>query len=188
MRRPKRALRAASVLLAAASLAVPRAQALEPGKAITQYGHDVWGVDQGLPQNSVQTILQSHDGYLWLGTEEGLVRFDGVRFVVFDRRTTPGFTDNYISALLEDPQGVIWIGTRQGGVLRYSDGKFRAWMKKDGLPNDFVRCLALDRKGRVWLGTDGGLARWTGAGFERFTTREGLSSDAVRSICEDRNG
>jgi diguanylate cyclase (GGDEF)-like protein len=188
MRRPKRALRAASVLLAAASIAAPRAQALDPGKAITQYGHDVWGVDQGLPQNSVQTILQSHDGYLWLGTEEGLVRFDGVRFLVFDRRTTPGFTDNYISALLEDAQGVIWIGTRQGGVLRYSDGEFRAWMKKDGLPNDFVRCLALDRRGRVWLGTDAGLARWTGEGFERFTTREGLSSDAVRSICEDRNG
>jgi diguanylate cyclase (GGDEF)-like protein len=188
MRRRTHGPRALPVLLAAAWLTAWPVHGLEPGKAITQYGHDVWSVDQGLPQNSVQAILQSRDGYLWLGTEEGLVRFDGVRFVVFDRRTTPGFTDNYISALLEDPQGVIWVGTRQGGVLRYADGKFQAWMKKDGLPNDFVRCLAQDRKGRVWLGTDAGLARWTGDGFARFTTREGLSSDAVRSISEDGNG
>ncbi len=188
MRRPKRAASAALVLLAAAWLTAMPARALEPGKAITQYGHDVWGVEQGLPQNSVQAMLQSRDGYLWLGTEEGLVRFDGVRFVVFDRRTTPGFTDNYISALLQDRQGVIWIGTRQGGVLRYAGGRFRAWTKKDGLPNDFVRCLAQDRSGRVWLGTDGGLARWTGNGFENLTARDGLSSEAVRAIVEDRDG
>ncbi len=176
------------VLLAAAWLAAAPAGALDPHKAVTQYGHEAWGVEQGLPQNSVQAILQGRSGYLWLGTEEGLVRFDGVRFVVFDRRNTAGFTDNYVSALLEDRHGTLWIGTRQGGVIRYAAGIFTALTKKDGLPSDFVRCLAEDSQGRVWLGTDAGLALWTGKGFERFTVREGLSSDAVRSICEDAEG
>ena len=67
-------------------LICPFAFALDPAKAITQYGHDVWQIEQGLPQNSVLAILQSRDGYLWLGTDEGLVRFDGVRFTLFDKK------------------------------------------------------------------------------------------------------
>ena len=64
--------------------------ALDPRKALTQYIHDVWQTEQGLPQNAVEALCQTRDGYLWLGTQEGLVRFDGVRFTVFDRRNTPG--------------------------------------------------------------------------------------------------
>jgi diguanylate cyclase (GGDEF)-like protein len=148
----------------------------------------VWMVDQGLPQNTVTAILQSRDGYIWLGTEEGLARFDGVRFAVFDRRRTPGFSDNYVSALLEDRSGSLWIGTRQGGLLRLSGGVFTPLTRKEGLPHNFVRCLAEDRAGRVWVGTDAGLAVWTGKGFSIYTTRQGLSSDSVRSISEDVHG
>src|SRR5260370_6203843 len=100
--RAPRAFRAWAALLAAlAGLTGHAAIALDPAKAITQYGHDVWLVDQGLPQNTVNAILQTREGYIWLGTEEGLARFDGVRFAVFDRRHTPGFSDNYVSRLLQ---------------------------------------------------------------------------------------
>ena len=67
-----------------------RASALDPRKSITQYALQVWKTENGLPQNAIQAIAQTRDGYLWLGTERGLVRFDGVQFTVFDKGNTPG--------------------------------------------------------------------------------------------------
>src|SRR5438128_11063413 len=78
--------------------------ALDPRRAITQYGHDVWQSDNGLPQNTVQAILQTSDGYIWLGTQEGLVRFDGVRFTIFDNGNTEAIKSNFIWTLFEDSQ------------------------------------------------------------------------------------
>src|SRR5689334_25300864 len=69
---------------------------LEPRLAPTQYGHRVWTTEQGLPQNTIRAILQARDGPLWLGTQEGLVRFDGMRFVIFDEKNTPALKDRYV--------------------------------------------------------------------------------------------
>jgi ligand-binding sensor domain-containing protein len=105
-------------LLAAAALIGPRpARALDPRKAITQYAHQVWKTDQGLPQNSIQAILQTRDGYIWLGTERGLVRFDGVQFTVFDKGNSPGLLNSNAQALYQDREGALWVG-RWGGVHR----------------------------------------------------------------------
>src|SRR5687768_7796920 len=82
--------------------------ALDPSKATTQYVHSTWGTDQGLPQNSVNRILQTSDGYLWVGTQAGLARFDGVAFTVFDQTNTPALHDDYISDLAEDTEGTLW--------------------------------------------------------------------------------
>ena len=101
-------LRAASAAFCACACGVfllaipPGVWALDPGKAVTQYMHDVWQTEQGLPQNTVTAIVQAPDGYLWLGTQEGLVRFDGVRFTVFDTRTTPELGHNFVLCLLAD--------------------------------------------------------------------------------------
>lgn len=93
------------VLLALASVQLSGpAVALDPKKAITQYMHDVWQTEQGLPLNAIFSICQTRDGYLWLGTGGGLVRFDGVRFTAF-----PELKDHAITALLEDRQGTLWI-------------------------------------------------------------------------------
>src|SRR5262245_26419264 len=99
-------------------LAVAPAQGvpLDPARAVTQYVHASWGAGQGLPQTSVVAIHQTRDGYLWLGTQEGLVRFDGVRFAVFDKRNTPELRHGYVSSLLEDRAGSLWIGTVGGGL------------------------------------------------------------------------
>ena len=166
----------------------PSALALDPGKAITQYMHEVWQTEQGLPQNTINAIAQTPDGYLWLGTQEGLARFDGVRFTVFDTRTTPELGHNFVLCLLTDRAGRLWIGTSGGGLVRLEKGRFTRYAERDGLPSEQVSALAEDRKGRLWVGTDGGgLASSDGGPFVREPSRESLGSH-VRALLEDENG
>jgi diguanylate cyclase (GGDEF)-like protein len=148
------------------------ASALDPRLAITQYGHRLWTVEQGLPQNSVEAVLQTRDGHLWLATQEGLVRFDGVRFTVFDSKNTPAFRDNRVLNLCEDHEGSLWIGTRGGGVIRRKDGVFTVFDKSSGLPHNVIRSLYEDKTGRIWVGTEEGIARFEN---ERFTVPLGLN-------------
>src|SRR6185295_2656385 len=96
-------------------------KALDPLKRISQYGHDWWEIEQGLPQSTVHAIAQTRDGYLWVGTQEGLARFDGLRFTVFDKRNTPEISHDFIRALLEGRDGSLWIGTMGGGLGRFKD-------------------------------------------------------------------
>ena len=83
--------------------------ALDSSRDLTQYGHEVWLTENGLPQNTVHSIAQTRDGYIWIGTEEGLARFDGIRFTVFDKQNTAQLKSNYIRALLADPQCALPI-------------------------------------------------------------------------------
>ena len=166
-----------------------QALALDPTRALTQYRHDAWRAEQGLPQNTVQAILQTRDGYLWLGTQEGLVRFDGARFTVFDKDNTPQFKQNIVLALDEDRDGNLWVGLRGGGLLRFRDGHFTSFTTADGLTSDRVRAIHADREGSVWVGiTRGGLNRFRNGSFTPMTTRDGLSHDEVVSILEDHEG
>jgi len=165
------------------------AQALEPTKALTQYVREVWQQEEGLPENDVTAILQTRDGYIWLGTEEGLVRFDGIRFTVFDQSNTPELTSVYIRALLEARDGSLWIGTDGGGVYRLKDGKFYVYPTPDGLSSDVVRSFYESEDGSLWIGTDGhGLGRMKGGQFSRYTTKEGLSDDFVWALLGTEDG
>ena len=146
--------------------------ALDPTRAITQYAHAVYTVEDGLPQNSVQAVLQTRDGFLWLGTQEGLVRFDGVRFTLFDEKAEPAFRDHDVRTLCEDKEGGLWIGT-QDGLIRYQAGHFTAFDRSSGLPGKSVTSLFSDSKGRLWVGTNLGLARLENG---RFVTPLDLSS------------
>ena len=90
---------------------------LDPSKVLTQYVHEVWQNEQGLPQSTVTAIAQTHDGYLWFGTQEGLVRFNGSSFFTFDKGNTSAFSASHdVRALFEDPAGALWIGTFGGGL------------------------------------------------------------------------
>lgn len=170
-------------------LLTSRALALDPQKALTQYQRRVWQSEQGLPQNTVLAICQTRDGYLWLGTQEGLARFDGVRFTVFDKRTTPELNQNWITSLCEDREGDLWIGLRGGGVRRYRQGRFETFTKRDGLPDDRVRVLYADRQGNLWIGTaGGGLCRYREGRFTSYSTKDGLSNDQVVALLEDHAG
>jgi len=118
----------------------------------TNYQVDVWQREDGLPQNSVTTIKQTLDGYLWLGTQDGLVRFDGVRFQLFDQNNTPAIKNSRIAQLFEDREKSLWIGTEQGGIVRYRAGTFTPYeMPSRGTTHNYARVFCDDPQGRFWL-------------------------------------
>ena len=164
-------------------LACPLFGSLDPSKEIREFHQESWSIDQGLPQNTVLCITQTRDGYIWFGTELGLVRFDGLRFAVFDKHNTPVLTSHVVNALLEDRSGALWIGTAAGGVVRYQSRHFTGFTTKQGLSSDSVRSLLEDPSGDIWVGTDGGgLNRFHEGRFSHFTTHDGLPSDQVFAL------
>jgi PAS domain S-box-containing protein len=164
------------------------ALALDPTRPVVQLVQERWSTAQGLPQDSVQTILQTRDGYVWLGTQEGLVRFDGLHFTVFDRRNTPAIAHNNIQTLYETRDGVLWIGTNRG-LVRYAGGQFRGYLKADGLVNENVQTLAEGRDGSLWMGTTGsGLIRFHNGTFQTWSERDGLPSAFILAIQEAPDG
>jgi ligand-binding sensor domain-containing protein/signal transduction histidine kinase len=153
--------------------------------ARNEYSHSIWRIQDGLPQNSIQAITQTTDGYLWIGTPEGLVRFDGARFVVFDRANTPAFQDDSILTLRPAPDGSLWIGSEGGGLLHYRNGTFRSFGAKDGLTNGFIRSIYIDRGGTLWVGADRGFFRMSGDRFVRLDGTPEIPLASVLSIAED---
>ena len=103
-----------------------------------QYRFDHFTTNEGLPQNTVSAITQTHDGYLWFATYAGLVRYDGIRFTVFDKGNVDGIASNQFLALYEDYRGTLWAGTGEGGMIRYKDRVFTTFNKGNGLPADYV--------------------------------------------------
>lgn len=110
------------------------ASTLNTDSALTRYNHQVWQSQDGLPQNTIQTLVQTRDGYIWLGTREGLARFDGARFTVFDKRNTEAINHNHITALREVADGSLWMGTRDG-LVRLRDNVFTSYTTANGLSN-----------------------------------------------------
>ena len=166
---------------------------LDPKRKITQYIHDIWEIQQGLPQNSVYVVIQTGKGFLWMGTEEGLVRFDGVRFKVYDKRNVEQLLNNLIYALHEDRKGNLWIGTYGGGLtcmnrMESENGTFTTFTKEQGLSNDAVWSICEDHGGNLWIGTDEGLNLLKEGKFTIFTEKQGLSSSAIKIIYKDRGG
>jgi signal transduction histidine kinase/ligand-binding sensor domain-containing protein len=155
----RRATRARSraLCVAALALALPTtpAAALDPTKSISQLTLQVW--QDELPQNTVHSILQTRDGYLWLGTYEGLARFDGVRFVVFDLHRTHDLAGTSALALEEDRDGRLYVATN-GGLTVLEGGVFRTLGVADGLPSRLVTAVRATTDGTLWIGTDHGLA------------------------------
>jgi ligand-binding sensor domain-containing protein/signal transduction histidine kinase/CheY-like chemotaxis protein len=163
-------------LIAGLGLATP-GLALEPQRLLSQYNHEVWRSENGLPQNSILAAAQTSDGYLWFGTYEGLARFDGARFTVFDRKNSPEMGESTTFALVEDAAGVLWVGTRQG-LLRMEDGQLRRPMEVEELAEIPVKHLAADGKS-VWISTHLGLVRAPVSGkgpWRWFKPKDGLPS------------
>ena len=171
------------VLAAASQAASPPA---DDADTLNWYLTDVWQTEEGLPQNAIQAITQTRDGYLWFGTPVGLVRFDGVRFTVFNQGQ---LQNNNIHALLEDRAGRLWIGTYGGGLYRYAAGRFVLFGPESGLESKFIRTLYEARDGTLWVGTNGGGVSFGKDGrFRTLRTSHGLTHDIVRVIHEDGHG
>jgi ligand-binding sensor domain-containing protein len=129
------------------------------------YVHSIWQRQEGLKQPTIRVVTQTRDGYLWLATWGGLVRFDGVSFTTFDQQNTPLLKDNAINALVEDHDGALWVGTASAGLLRLKNGEFTSYTKTQGLSSDYIRSLYVDAAGTLRIGTDGGLKRHTAGKF-----------------------
>jgi signal transduction histidine kinase/ligand-binding sensor domain-containing protein len=130
--------------------------------AFAQYQSQAWTTQNGLPSDDIRAITRTRDGYLWMTTDAGLARFDGVRFRVFNSIDTPGLlSDRYsLAALLEDKQGNLWAGTSDAGAVIYQHGTFRTLTIKDGLPNARVVRIDEGPGGRIWIFTEPGLSYW----------------------------
>ena len=141
--------------------------------AEAQYILKNWTVNDGLPQNSVYAIHQTRDGYLWMATLDGLARFDGVRFTLFNKSNTPGITSNRFISLYEGPDGNLWIGTENGVVTRYHSGAFTTYTTEHGLSNNPVWGITGDEEGSVWILSGRQVLRWDSQVF-RPVTGDGL--------------
>jgi ligand-binding sensor domain-containing protein/signal transduction histidine kinase len=177
-------LRTLSVCLLASLLgcAALRADGLEG------YTRHVWQAPDGLPEQTVQAFAQTPDGYLWIGTTGGLLRFDGVHFTVFDSQNTPTLHENSVFCLMVAHDGTLWIGTEGGGIASYSGGQFRTWVALEGQSNDFVRVMMQDQDGTIWAGTDRGLLRLNGGRFVQVDGTASIPPIFVHSIYRDRAG
>ena len=150
-----------------------------------------WGTDQGLAPGPLICVLQTRDGYLWLGGEEGLMRFDGVKSTEFSTRNTPQLRAKMISALHEDEQGGLWIGTAGGGLTyRSRNGDWQRYGPEGGLENERVSAIAQDSAGRLWVGTDGGGIFINGGNgeFYAFAQNDKLPTQHIEALCADENG
>lgn len=158
------------------------------GNSVRNYGVTSWQTDTGLPQNSVQAIVQTSDGHLWVGTKEGLARFNGAEFTIYNENNVREFTNVSVTALLEGPDGSLWIGTEGGGLLRMKDRRFRCYASEDGLLSKRIRSLRLGPDGSIWIATNGGVNRFLDDRLERYGDQEGLLSKTVRAMAVDRTG
>lgn len=143
-----------------------------------------WQTAQGLPNPTIHAIAQTRDGYLWLATDGGLARFDGVNFRVFGLKD--GLGSLHINTLLVDRQDALWIGTIGGGLSRLVAGQIKTFTTRDGLLQDSIGALAETAQGEVWVGTFQGLCRWRHDRFEVVDPRLGRS--LIYGIADDGLG
>ena len=161
---------------------------LDPTKELSQYVHDVWTVEDGLPSSTILDIAQDRAGYLWIATDNGLSRFDGERFVNFDASNTETFTSSYIRDLHLARDESLWIAT-SGGLLRYADGEFELFTQEDGLVSDHVRALAEDSSGGLWIGTvDGNLHRLENGAITVIRLPPDIAPRTIGAISVDASG
>lgn len=150
-----------------------------------QFVCQVWRVEDGLPENSVRAIVQTRDGYLWVGTGGGLAQFDGVGFKVFGM--VEGLPSLNVRVLLEDRQGALWIGTADG-LCRLQSGRFTSWTTRDGLAGNTIDQLAEDHEGALWIVTPSGVCRRRDERFEIIGAEAGLAKRSVLALVADQSG
>ncbi|MDB6028834.1 MAG: putative two-component system sensor kinase [Verrucomicrobiales bacterium] len=178
------AFKTASLILAFILHVIPSPAAVNT----SLFESHVWDVNAGLPHNSVTAIAQTSDGFIWIGTLQGVVRFDGVKFTPL---TFGGILSNaspQITALSAGPDGSLWIGTRNDGLIEYRSGECKLHSTKTGLVSNSIRHLLVGTEGSLWIGTLNGLTRCKEGHFTHFTQTNGLAADSVRGLYQDRKG
>ncbi|HEV2210361.1 MAG TPA: two-component regulator propeller domain-containing protein [Verrucomicrobiae bacterium] len=145
-----------------------------------------WQREQGLSENYVRALAQTRDGYIWVGSEQGVSRFDGMNF--FSLGLQEGFQGGPIRVLFGDSRGALWIGSGGSGLSCWQAGKLRKFTTRDGLPSDTISALAEDGRERLWVGTPAGLAVWQDGRFGPVPGAEIFNGKAITALCCDHKG
>jgi ligand-binding sensor domain-containing protein/signal transduction histidine kinase len=145
-----------------------------------------WLTEQGLPQNFVRALAQTRDGCLWVGADDGVARFDGLRFVSFGMRE--GLHSGPVRTLLGDSHGALWIGGAGGGLTRLEEGSFTTFTSRDGLPAGSVTALAEDKDQRIWVGTENGLAILESGRLSIPASAEEFRGKRITALFKDSKG
>lgn len=187
-RRARVAACVGGLLLSPLGLGAVAAQTVAPRKVFGHYRQWAWTEQSGLPATGVGEVIRTRDGYVWLSTDLGLVRFDGVQFTRLDEAADATLGATVASAFLEDRAGTLWIAS-DAGLLAWRSDRVTRYGPAEGLPNAQTSALLEDREGQLWVGTlGGGLARLRDGRFTRFTTADGLPSDDILDIAQDSAG
>ncbi len=156
----------------------------QPPSSDSRFTVDSWGTGQGFLDDSVLAITQTRDGYLWLGTLNGIVRFDGVRFTVFDESNTPKLPSSQIFRLFEDSHSNLWVGFSRAGAARISQGRVEPLKIGQGRPKGHLVSICEDSTGAVWMMTeDGQLGRFAHGQMDIWNL-----PDSGRSVIADKTG
>ncbi|MDN5203758.1 two-component regulator propeller domain-containing protein [Fulvivirgaceae bacterium BMA10] len=158
---------------------------LNPNKALTQYNLDSWDVDKGMPSNLVLDNLLSEDGYMWFATFEGLIKFDGLTFDIFNERTNTQFNTSGVLSLYEDEDGIIWMGTNAGGLMRKTGEVFNTYMHPENQQRNIISDICRDKKGNLWLATREGVQKFKDGKFIDEKALDILSQVTITSILAD---
>ena len=160
----------------------------ESFRSINQYIHDIWDDNAGLPQNTVRSIMQDRQGYLWFGTDEGIVRFNGTRFDVYDKLNVDELDSNAIRRIFEDSKGRLWIALNFKGLVIRENGRFRKFGTEQGFDDKYVTDVAESAGGIIWIATsESGLWFLDGDNLMQYTAAN-LASDRVLSVDVTRDG
>jgi signal transduction histidine kinase/ligand-binding sensor domain-containing protein/DNA-binding response OmpR family regulator len=178
---------AALILWAWASSAFATAPDTKPTD-LRPYTLDRWNTDAGLPQSSVNAIIQSRDGYLWIATFGGVARFDGTAFTSITTGDRSGLRSDRTLGLALDRDGRVWIATEKG-LSRYDRGTVTTLTVADGLPDESIRSVVADPDGSVWFGTgNGALGRVDSGGARTVVPPKGALGDTITKLVVDRGG
>jgi signal transduction histidine kinase/ligand-binding sensor domain-containing protein len=153
----------------------------------------------GLSNNKVNCFIQDQRGFMWIGTNDGLNRYDGQYFTIFRKQNDNGLglSGNIITDLLEDPKGILWIATADGGLTKYDYRQPPAHQftqykhqvsNNNSIPDNIITCLLLDLKGYLWLGTGGNYVVRFNPATEKFETPVKEGTKTIQSLCMDKNG
>ncbi len=161
---------------------------LSPNKPIHQNMQTTWSSKQGLPSDNITDVLQDKRGFIWIGTFNGLVKFDGVHFEIFTHKTRKDFKSNSATKLFEDSKGRMWIGTNGNGLAKYKDNKFTMYTIEKGLLSNYINAICEDNYGMIWIGTRKGLVYLDQSGKISVPSINGLKNNLVTMIYKDLNG
>ena len=151
---------------------------LASGSLKAQFRATQWTTDTGLPQNSVRGIVQAPDGYIWVATLNGVARFDGVRFHVFDKSNSPGISSSRFVSMVSGADSDLWLNSEDNNVVRYHEGHFTTIGESAGIRPHSVGAVATNHHGGVWIESDQHVLHWI-ASKERFE-RESFSTDDLK--------